>query len=292
MLPMLLPRSSDPSDNPTTRRRLSLSSPRVIFVLVGSLLATGVGTGELLGQPEESRLEQRVSGSAPMPRLLPSTAPKMPPIFVAADRVLRADGSVDPSLFRPGYVETIQSYLDMEPSADGCIRLDMTSSVHLPRTSGRPRIAEVIREKENTVLAEVTGRIYGYLENVPGTLLRVETQEVFKGTANRASYFIHFPEGSFEVGDRRICWTTFGFPSPPDLEDRVLLLYSDSELWHATAFMYVYALNVVVLPKSGTVRFSSFFTSDFETSAPVTSESFLDFTRTHLAQDPPEEMER
>lgn len=238
----------------------------------------------------DTELEQRVPGSAPMPRTLPSTLLAMPPIFVAADRVLLPDGSVDPSMFRPGEIENIRYELDLQPSDGGCV--DMMSSDQLPPNGGHPRLSEVIRDKENTVLTEVTGRIYGYFGFVPGTLLRVETREVLKGKANRETYFIHFPEGAFEVGDRRICRTTLGFPSPPELGDRVLLLYYNIEAWAKTSFLNVRATDVVVLPQSGPIRFSSFFTSDFEKSDPVGSDRFLDFARTQLTQDLSEETEQ
>lgn len=260
-------------------------SPKMILALLGLVLAGGTGTGDLLGQPAESKLEKRVRGSTPMPRSLPSTDPTMPPVFVAADRVLQSDGSVDASMFRPGQVGTIQQHLDKEPSNDGCIRLDMMSSEHLPQNGGRPPIAEVISRSGNAVVAEVTGRIYGYTGSVPGTLLRVETQEVLRGWANRESSFIHFPEGSFEVGDRRICYTTLGFPSPPEIGDRVLLLYDDIEFSTRTEVLNVRATDVVVLPQSGAVRFSSYLTSEFAKSSPVGSDHFLDFARAQLAQE-------
>ncbi len=60
-----------------------------------------------------------------------------------------------------------------------------------------------------------------------------------------------------------------------------------------TEFLYVRAIDVVVLPQSGPVRFSTFFSSDFAKSSPVDSAHFLDFARAQLSQgDLSEEVER
>ncbi len=225
-----------------------------------ALTVSGAFAGDVLAQSASSfdmKLEQRVAGSAPMPRSMASIDATRPPTFVAADRVLLADGSVDPSLFRPAEVGIIQRHLALDPT-NGCISLDMDSSDHLPANGGHPLIGDVIRESENVVVAEVTGRIYGYVGFDPGTLLRVETQETLWGGSYGESYLIHFPVGSFNVGVHRICRTTTGFPSPPEIGDRVLLLYNDIEFSTHTEFVNVRATDVVVLPKSGAVSFLGF----------------------------------
>lgn len=275
------------------RLRRHSTRPSFALALCLALMAGGTLTGDALAQDVnvvDAKLEQRIPGSAPMPRTVASIDPTRPPTFVAANRVLLADGSVDPSMFRPGEVEMIERHLAQAPS-DGCIRMDLFSSDHLPSNGGRPPVGEMIRRSENAVVAEVTGQIYGYMSFEPGTLLRVETQEVLLGGSYREIFLIHFPVGSFEIGAHRICRTTVGFPSPPAIGDRVLLLYNDIEYSDATEFLNVRATDVVVLPKSGAARFSTYLTSDLAKSGPVNSAQFLDFARSQLTQDSPEDIE-
>lgn len=270
------------------RTRTGFSTRPVCTLVFGlAILICGSWSGVLPAQdvsPVDPELEQRVEGSSPMPHMLPSTDIKRPPTFVAADLVLLPDGTVDPALFRPGEERAIQRHLALKTSG-GCIRQDFFSSYHLPADAGRSPIEERIHESENTILAKVTGRIYGYKASEPGTLLRVEMEEALSGEAHGSTHFIHFPVGNFEMGDFKICRTTEGFPNPPEIGDRVLLFYYDSTYSPRTEFLNIRAPEVVVLPQSGPIRFSSFLSSDVTKSSPVESDYFVELVRSWFTHD-------
>ena len=253
------------------------------------LLLTGFASDGLLAQSAgevDTVLERVVEGSDPMPRLIPSSYPDRSPLFIAAEKMFLEDGSIDSSWFRPVDLDSIQRQLAKAP-ADGCIRLDWDSSIHFSPDGLTWPIAKAMVESKNAVVAEVTGLIYGYQEQSAGTLLRVETQEVLHGDVFRQTYLVFFPVGSFEVAGYRICFATRGFPSPPHLGDRVLLLHPDISLAADGEFLFLLAMNVVVLPRDGAVRYSTFHGPAFGKSDSMTSIEFLDSGRA-LLRDPPE----
>ena len=246
-----------------------------------TLILTGAASETLLAQSAsevDTVLEQVVEGSDPMPRLIPAFYRDRSPTFIAADDMFLKDGSIDPSLFFPGDLEMIQRQLAQAPAA-GCLRLDMHSSEHLPPDGTTRPISKAILESSNAVVAEVTGLSYGYQELSAGTLLRVETREVLHGDTYLDQYLIFFPVGSFEVSGYQICRTTYGFPSPPDLGDRILLLHNDVRGSVPSKYMPVLAMDVVVLPRDGVVRYSQFHGPAFEKSDSMDSNEFLDSVR-------------
>lgn len=253
-----------------------------------ALVLTGASSETLLAQSDgevDTVLEQVVEGSDPMPRLIPAFYRDRSPIFIAADDMFSKDGSIDPSLFFPGDLEMIQRQLAQAPAA-GCLRLDMHSSEHLPPDGTTRPISKAILESRNAIVTEVTGLSYGYQELSAGTLLRVETREVLHGDAYLDQYLIFFPVGSFEVSGYQICRTTYGFPSPPDLGDRILLLHYDVRGSAPSKYMPVLAMDVVVLPQDGVVRYSTFHGPAFGKSDSMDSSEFLNLVRTLFTDSP------
>jgi len=270
---------------------------RILSALLFALLIMSSGeiTAILFAEPTRTvdpNLETLAKGTDPMPRIVPSISATRRPEFVAADRVLLPDGTVDPALFRLGEADIIQTRLAKEPSDDGCIHFDLQDSSDFPSGGRKVSVNEAIRSSENVIVAEVTGRIYGYHAYDPGTLLRVVTGEVLGGKANRELFYVHFPVGSFRVGEHRVCRTTIGFPAPPGIGERLLLMYYDSQVSTKTEFLEVRATNVVVLPKRGSVVFSEYFSSKSKISNDWTSEQLLDSTRLQMSQDLKEEWEQ
>lgn len=252
-----------------------------------ALLLNGIASDDLMAQSDDgvdSVLERVVEGGDPMPRFIPSSYSDRSPLFIAAEKMFSEDGSIDPSWFRPVDLKVIQQQLAQAPT-DGCIRLDMDNSVHFSPDGMTWPISKAMMGSKNAVVAEVTGLIYGYQEFSAGTLLRVETREVLHGEVFRETYLIFFPVGSFEVAGYRICFATSGFPSPPHLGDRVLLLHPDISLAADREFLHILAMNVVVLPRDGVVRYSKFHGPAFEKSELMEPSEFLESVRALFLED-------
>lgn len=100
-------------------------------------------------------------------------------------------------------------------------------------SSERSNLTSALDHVPHIALARVTGREEGFFFGIPSTLFRVETEEVFKGSAGLGGvHFFSLPVADFPTAEGRICRTSSGFAELPDPGDRVLLLSDGGSSTH------------------------------------------------------------
>ncbi len=247
---------------------------RTLILLLAILNLAYLASAETAGPP----MDPQDSNGTAMPELVYDAADQLR--FVAANRVLLRSGEVDPALFDEVAVDRIRDLLALPVKAnDDCVRLEINSSEEIPE--GTRSLSQLMRQKENAVVAVVTGSAVGFRRWDPGTLLRLHTLEVLKGEKNRPLNYIFLPAGEVEVGRFRLCRTTTGVPDLPVAQDRVLILYDNLEMSERSPLMEFRAYQMIILPTSKPVRFSSYLSlgpvkKDTERWA---GEAFLEFAR-------------
>lgn len=146
------------------------------------------------------------------------------PLFVAAERVLDANGSVDSELFPEAIAEQITELLAKDQKGS-CIEDDSVSSIDLPGSIAS--FADAVSESDNVILTEVVGLRFGFRDARAGSLLRITTIEVLRGVPKRNDHYVFFAEGNFRVGKKNLCKTNRNFAKRPNVGDELLVMYDD-----------------------------------------------------------------
>ncbi len=134
---------------------------------------------------------------------------------------LNPAGQVDDNLFRDAERQMVAGYFQM-PIKDGCHQVGTAFNDYVFPYS-RTTIADAARDSVLVVEAIVTGTSCGFMEGVPGQLLRVAPENAFKGTTTSSTYFAFIPVGSFSLGSSRICKTDPSYAEVPKVGERVFL---------------------------------------------------------------------
>ncbi len=179
-------------------------------------------------------LSLSVAGAESQP---PPTAPPMPdylevpeiyalPIFVAADIAVLPNGQVNRTFF-PGEDGTLglESILARE-TTNGCVLLDAPTAA-MSRVPGRHQNLESsIADADNIVEVTVTGIRTGFNFGSPGTLVRLQVEQVFKGAPPSETKYVFFPYGDLQVGGIRICARDPHWGEVPHVGDRLVILFA------------------------------------------------------------------
>ena len=144
------------------------------------------------------------------------------PDWVRADRVLDAEGKVDSAMFHPPNVDSLERLFKAHPKGKSCMALDEVFV-----QEGADRIVsfeETVREADWVFVGEITGKAGGFMQHQPGTLLRIEPQEVLRGPLDRTyPHYFFVPAGHIRVGDMALCVTDPVYTVVPKVGTRVLL---------------------------------------------------------------------
>ena len=211
------------------------------------LLAT-TATSLFAGTPQSSVLE----GYRPMPTQFEGYSNNEPQ-FVAADTLSDDSGKLDLSSLDGNASLTIESMLS-HPSADkGC--LDYWTSYE--DVDDEPRtLASALHKAPNVLIGTVTGSQPGFLDlTLPGTLLRVEIDEVLRGLYMEEA-FTFYPVGDFRIGEIDVCKKNPFYPQLPTPGEQVVLLFDKIGLHNV---ILVGGDGIVTLKKDGTVSLSRLF---------------------------------
>lgn len=170
--------------------------------------------------------QEVVEGEVPMPDVLVYPSFSSTPVFVSAERAVTPEGEIDGSYFHSGDLAFLRDSLDRPDDKEGCLRISKSSASDRS-PEGHDSLTSAARGSDNVIVAKVIGRLHGFSGPTPGTLLRLETEEVLSGAA-RDHQYLFFPVGDFSFAGRRICSSNPKRPrSAPDLGDRLLVLFDD-----------------------------------------------------------------
>ncbi|MEM1204045.1 MAG: hypothetical protein AAGN66_12525 [Acidobacteriota bacterium] len=176
-------------------------------------------------RPSPPSLTESLPGSEPMiDRLDVEGTPD--PYFVSGEKAFLASGELDEAILGFTDREMLGHALSRPLNEDGCVEVTFLSSTEEPPgTWWEGGVPAAVEESRRVLLGTVTGRAYGFGDGRPGTLLRLDIDEVLKGfhPAGKVGY-VFFPVGEFEAGGRKLCPKNPRFGALPELGDRLLLL--------------------------------------------------------------------
>jgi hypothetical protein len=150
------------------------------------------------------------------------------PQFIEASLVIGDGGKIkNDSLLSRSAEGHIHDYL-AEPRANGCIAVsefyhDYINAPH------RGSLAATISEADFVLEGKVVNRSYGFMDGVPGQLLRIRTQDALKKAKGslRSVYYIFVPVADFTVAGVHFCKTDRRYPIPPEIGDAVFVFGQD-----------------------------------------------------------------
>ncbi len=144
------------------------------------------------------------------------------PIWIDASLLLNGDGSVNTGLVPPDAVPDVKAIL-ARASTGGCVQIGAFFE-DLVNPPERNSIEQAVRSSRLVILGKVTERSFGMSGPIPGQLLRVVPEEVFKGQSRSVpAYFVFMPVGTFQIGSATVCKTDSRYAAPPAVGDHVLL---------------------------------------------------------------------
>ncbi len=163
------------------------------------------------------------SADTAMPRLLFRNGDTRHALFIDASEVIGEGGKIKTSAPLSHIAEMTLRDVLAQPVINGCISIDEVyyNYVNPPRRAG---LDSAVAEADFVVVGKVTNRAYGFVEGVPGQLLRVSTISALKGLERPlAQYYIFIPVADFSVAGIHFCKTDVRYASPPEIGDRVFV---------------------------------------------------------------------
>ena len=163
----------------------------------------------------------------PMPRALLGRFDSRRPAYLDASEVIDQNGQ----LRRDAPLSTaaernLRDFLGA-PKTNGCVHV---GEVYYDWVNGprRTSLAGTIQQSDFVVETRVVNRSYGFLDGVPGQLLRLNRVSTLKGTApDYASYYIFVPVADFVVGGIHSCKTDIRYGAAPAVGDTVFVMSND-----------------------------------------------------------------
>lgn len=168
----------------------------------------------------------------------------------------KADEAMPKSIFTidPGHPHFLQA--DRVIDSSGRVRRDadlsslaernLSDFLKLPRENGRIDVGEVYLDYVNApvrrglpgaietadfiIEGKVVRRSFGFMEGVPGQLLRLATVETLKGTARDRShfYYVFVPVADFTIGGLHFHKTDRRYGDAPEVGDTLIVFASDA----------------------------------------------------------------
>lgn len=250
-------------------------------VFASSLLLLGLWAVPCRSQ-EQGTLEKEIQNEQ---KILPGTPemsevfdffshcqdPSLGPDFVAARRILLPSGKFDKTLLSDRDIEYLRTFLAMK-AKNGCVEVDWISSVEDP---GPMTLDKLVRERQHIVIGRVTGLSPGFEHGLPGTLLRIQSEEILKGGAIPGAVFAFYPQGEMWIDDAKLCRSNPQWGPMPDLAEHVLLAYNDVPWCQTAKIVRVGPEGIFALREGRPVELSLFYQNDG--SAPAKSATPLEF---------------
>ena len=171
----------------------------------------------MLGEPSPLAAAGRVE----LPQIVPSRlVSETFPIWVSAQAMTRADGSVDWTLVRlPPH-----ALLDWSKTTD-CAGAGRLTYARPPGYWEPSDIADLIRRSSGVLEGRVADLEPGLFRSMPGFLLEVEVTAWLDAHAAEQldRLYVFYPGGSFRLGPYRVCVNDGLLGDPPAIGDRLLV---------------------------------------------------------------------
>lgn len=162
------------------------------------------------------------AGRAALPQIVPSRlAGEGLPIWVSAQAMTRADGSVDWTLVRSPPPHAL---LDWSKTTD-CADAGKVTFAKPPGYWEPSDIPDLLRRSSGVFEGRVTGLEPGLFRSMPGFLLEVEVAAWLDAHAAEqlTRLYVFYPGGSFRLGPYRVCVNDGLLPDSPVAGDRLLV---------------------------------------------------------------------
>lgn len=222
-------------------------------------------------------LSETLPGHAPMPDLLVYESYSQTPVFVSAEKAVLPSGELDVRLFG-GENPTMLSHFLSKPQEDGCIRMEVSGG-HDKSPASHTSLKKALKSTDNVIFGRIVGRSVGFREGLPGALLRVETEEVLKGSA-RDEKFLFFPVANLPLGEKILCaGSSMRQERSPRMGEKILVILHD--YWWNDKFDLIRAgaKGVILMPKEGSVLMAPAFLATDSNIANLSAEQFLALLR-------------
>lgn len=162
-----------------------------------------------------------------IPESLPSTAnPNGPPQWVSARAISRSDGELRWEFLRPAQRDLFQSQFQSGRAEErGCAVLG-GFNVTLPDPQPHSSASDLVGEAQAIYSGTVVAIEPGFLSSLPGLMLEIEVDEVFKENPafqGDEGLFIFYPRGDFTIGRHRFCVEGTHLPAPPTKGTRLMV---------------------------------------------------------------------
>ena len=172
-------------------------------------------------------------GHLPKIHYVPSDTWRTSPIWIDASLVLNRDGSINTALIPKDEAAFSLKPLLASPLEHDCVPTGAILQ-DIANAPDRRNVEEATRSSRLVILGKVTEKAFGVEVYIPGQLLRVVPEEIFKGQPrNVPAYFVFMPVGNFKIGSVPICALDNRYPDPPKVGDQVLLFVPDGANWEA-----------------------------------------------------------
>lgn len=134
------------------------------------------------------------------------------PAWVAASVASDADGSPRKGLFSPAERKEVDAMLEL-PASDGCARVAKIAVDRIGPDRDRSTLDAAIRSADLVAVVRVAASRGGFFRGMPGTLVAVVPESVYKGGGPKI-YYEFFPVGDVDFSGKRICKTDGDYTVP------------------------------------------------------------------------------
>ena len=148
-----------------------------------------------------------IGGGSPDAVSVPDTIPEAGstvPAWVAASAAANPDGSLRQDLFFASVRREVQAVLEQAPASDGCVRVGKIVIDRIGPDRDRSTLDAAIQSADLVALMRVAGSRGGFLRGIPGRLVAVVPESVYKG-GGAGVYYEFFPTGDVNLAGKRIC---------------------------------------------------------------------------------------
>lgn len=161
--------------------------------------------------------------AAAMPEILYEAGDTRHAVFLEASKVLGDGGKIKAEAPLTRISEKNLRNVLAQPLVNGCLALDEVffDYVNRPRRNG---LAATVAAADFIVEGTVVNKSFGFVEGIPGQLLRIHTITELTGSVRPLpQYYIFIPIADFTVGGAHFCKTDARYTAPPSVGDKVFV---------------------------------------------------------------------
>lgn len=208
----------------------------------------------------------------PMPRLVRTLPEPSPPLFMAMEDALRADGSVRREELDPSVANVLNEMLSRASVEQGCVRL-FGGFLDFQNPPEYESLMEAKRLSVVSFEGAITGIAIGIdPSGIPATLVRVRISEIFKNSGEDfgKELLAILPVAIFEARGRRFCRLDEGFDRMPQIGQGILAVL---HIKPRDGMFGIYAPDeVIFLDKQDVPVFNGKFKSRYASTQPSLEE--------------------